>query len=77
MTTKEKVPQIRFKGFSGEWKIKRLDNIADIVGGGTPSTSVKEYWNGNIDWYSPTEIGYSNFANGSQKKITQLNQLKW
>ena len=76
MTTKSKVPQIRFKGFSGEWEDKRLDDIAYIVGGGTPSTTVPEYWNGNIDWYSPAEIGYSNYVNGSQKKITQLGLEK-
>ncbi len=70
------IPEIRFKGFSGNWEEKRLDNIADIIGGGTPSTNITEYWNGDIDWYSPTEIGYSNFVNGSQKKITQLGLEK-
>ncbi|WP_395530494.1 hypothetical protein [Enterococcus lactis] len=28
-----------------------------MIGGGTPSTNVSEYWNGDIDWYSPVEIG--------------------
>ena len=69
-------PEIRFKGFSGEWEDRRLGTIADIVGGGTPSTTVSDYWNGNIDWYSPTEIGNNNYANGSQKKITQLGLEK-
>ncbi|MGQ4006538.1 restriction endonuclease subunit S [Francisellaceae bacterium CB300] len=76
MMKAKNTPQIRFKGFSGEWVEKKLGEVADIVGGGTPGTTVPEYWNGNIDWYSPTEIGYSNYVNGSQKKITQLGLEK-
>ena len=63
------VPEIRFKGFEGDWEEKRLsEDVADIVGGGTPSSFESSYWNGNIDWYSPTEIGTEVFANGSVKK---------
>lgn len=65
-----KVPEVRFDGFSGEWNSHKLEDIADIVGGGTPSTINADYWNGDIDWYSPTEIGDKVYANGSQRKIT-------
>lgn len=65
-------PEIRFNGFSDNWKERKLSEIADIIGGGTPSTSVTEYWNGDIHWYSPTEIGDKVYANGSVKKITEL-----
>lgn len=65
------VPEIRFQGFAGEWKKHQLSNIGDIIGGGTPSTGVAKYWNGNIDWYSPTEIGSKVYADGSVKKITK------
>lgn len=67
----EIVPKRRFKGFNTEWETKILSEVADIVGGGTPSTSVKEYWGGEIDWYSPVEIGNRIFVNESQKKITK------
>lgn len=70
------VPEVRFKGFSGEWEEKRLGEIADIIGGGTPSTSKPEYWDGDIDWYSPTEIGKFVYADGSIKKITKLGLEK-
>ena len=67
------LPEIRFKGFEGDWEEKRLgEDVADIVGGGTPSSFESSYWNGNIDWYSPTEIGTEVFANSSVKKITEL-----
>ena len=72
----ESVPKRRFEGFTGEWKEQKLGDIAEIVGGGTPSTSNPAYWNGNIDWYSPTEIGKQVFANGSIKTITQLGLEK-
>jgi type I restriction enzyme, S subunit len=69
-------PEIRFKGFNKEWSLSKLRDISDINGGGTPSTSIKEYWGGDIDWYSPTEIGKTAFANGSVKKITPLGLEK-
>lgn len=69
----DNTPEIRFKGFSGEWEEKELGtDVAEVIGGGTPSTSIPEFWGGNIDWYSPTEIGSNAYADGSQKKITAL-----
>ena len=70
------VPEIRFKGFSEKWEERKLGDVADIVGGGTPSTGISEYWDGDIDWYSPTEIGKEIYANGSVKKITPLGLEK-
>lgn len=42
-----------------DWKEYRLDKVADVVGGGTPSTTIKEYWNGEIPWITPRDLsGY-------------------
>ena len=49
-----------------------MGDIADIVGGGTPSTGNQSYWDGDIDWYAPAEITDQIYANSSQKKITGL-----
>lgn len=68
----EKVPELRFAGFAGDWEERKLGEVADIIGGGTPSTNVSEYWNGDIDWYSPVEIGNQIYIGESQKKITGL-----
>lgn len=65
-------PEIRFKGFDECWKKKSLEAVCEIIGGGTPSTAVPDYWGGDIDWYSPTEIGSKVYASGSTKKITKL-----
>ncbi len=72
----EEYPKIRFKGFTDIWKQCELRDIAEIIGGGTPSTSNSEYWDGDIDWYSPTEIGDDIYANKSVKTITQLGLEK-
>lgn len=66
------VPEIRFTGFTDAWEQRKLGEIANIVGGGTPSTSISEYWNGDIDWYAPAEMEGKRYANGSAKKITKL-----
>ena len=63
-------PEIRFAGFTETWEQRKLGDVADIVGGGTPSTNNPSYWNGDIDWYAPAEIGEQIFLTGSQKKIT-------
>ena len=65
-----KVPEVRFSDFTDAWEQRKLSELADIVGGGTPSTAISEYWDGDIDWYAPAEIADQIFVNLSQKKIT-------
>jgi len=72
----ESVPEIRFPGFTDDWEQRKLGEVADIVGGSTPSTNIDKYWNGDIDWYSPIEIGEQIYVNESQKKITELGLQK-
>lgn len=67
----EKIPEIRFEGFSDPWEQRKLGELAEIVGGGTPSTSVDSYWDGDIDWYAPAEIGEQIYLKSSQRKITE------
>ena len=66
------VPEIRFAGFTGDWERKRIGDIADIIGGGTPSTSISEYWDGDIDWYAPAEINNQIYVECSVRKITKM-----
>ena len=70
------VPEIRLDGFEGEWEEKKLGEIVDIVGGGTPDTNVMEYWNGEINWFSPTEVGNSIYLDTSEKRISELGLQK-
>ena len=65
------VPNLRFPEFSGEWESIPISTIADIIGGGTPDTSVDEYWGGNIQWFTPSEIGKEKYAYLSDRTITE------
>ncbi|QWU06319.1 restriction endonuclease subunit S [Heyndrickxia coagulans] len=76
--TKNLVPKRRFKEFqnASAWEQRKLGEVADIIGGGTPSTSNEKYWDGEIDWYSPVEIGEKIYVDSSQRKITELGLQK-
>ena len=64
-------PKIRFKGYTEDWEQRKLGDLAEIVGGGTPSTSKEEYWDGEIDWYAPAEIAGQIYVDSSERKITE------
>ena len=53
------------------WEQRKLGEVADIIGGGTPSTSKDEYWDGDIDWYAPAEIADQIYVDSSERKITK------
>ena len=73
---KKNVPKIRFPGFTEPWEQRKLCEVAEIVSGGTPSTTNKEYWDGDIDWYTPAEINNQIYVEGSERKITELGLKK-
>jgi type I restriction enzyme S subunit len=55
-----------------EWKDCTLNNIIEIIGGGTPKTSVKEYWNGDIPWLSVVDFNTGRkYVYDTEKKITE------
>lgn len=56
------------------WEKKRISDVCDTIGGGTPSTKVQEYYEGgNISWVTPTDITRNNSLCllSTEKKITQ------
>jgi len=64
------VPEIRFKGFTGEWEKKKLGEVADeFHGGGTPKTSTNKYWNGDIPWIQTSDL--------NEDKILELVPQKY
>ncbi len=58
------------------WQRVRLGDIAEIIGGGTPSTQVTSFWSGSINWFTPTEIGITKYVYKSQRTITPLGLKK-
>lgn len=50
-------PEIRFKGFSGEWASNPISEICGLFfGGGTPSTNESAFWQGDIPWIQSSDI---------------------
>lgn len=39
-----------------DWEVVKLGEVAEIKSGGTPSTSNKDFWDGEIAWCTPTDI---------------------
>ena len=61
------------------WRISKIGNEVETIGGGTPSTEIEEYWKeGDLFWYSPTDITNNNsvyiFQSGT--KITKVGLNK-
>ena len=71
--------EFRFKDEDGkefpEWEKKKLGGICEIIAGGTPETNKEDYWNGDIQWFTPTEIK-SDFVSKSIRTITELGLQK-
>jgi len=55
------------------WEIKRFSNTIEIIGGGTPKTSVPFYWGGDVPWFSVGDAPHDTdvWVVDTQKKITQ------
>lgn len=65
----------RLSNFSGKWDYKPVKSIIkDVITGGTPSTNIKEYWEGSVPWLASTEIHQKNIKNAT-KNISDLGLL--
>lgn len=60
-------------GLPAGWDEKPLTEFLSIIGGGTPKTSIPEYWNGAIPWFSVTDtpLAGSVFVVETEKTITE------
>ena len=55
-----------------EWQQLSLGSLMEIIGGGTPKTSVSEYWGGDIPWLSVVDFNTGlKFVSSTEKTITQ------
>ena len=60
-----------------EWREYKISDIADVIGGGTPKTSVNEYWNGDIPWLSVVDFNTGKkYVSTTEKTITDLGLEK-
>lgn len=62
----------RLCGFSDEWTIKRLGDLAKMNSGGTPDSSNSEYYGGDIPFLSISDITSTNkYISRTEKTITE------
>ncbi|MCT3224949.1 restriction endonuclease subunit S [Lactiplantibacillus plantarum] len=76
MKNENLVPKVRFKGFSDPWEQRKLGELGKIQGGGTPDSGIAEYWDGNVNWFTPTEVSNNGYLESSNRKITSLGLKK-
>ena len=55
-----------------KWKTDSLKNVCDIVSGATPKSGNSSYWDGEIDWVTPTDLSrlQKKDLTGSLRKIS-------
>ena len=60
------------------WEVKALPDIVDIVLGGTPKTSIAEYWGGEVLWASAKDISNTSdiFITKTERTITRFGLEK-
>jgi type I restriction enzyme S subunit len=56
------------------WQSKKIKDVAEVIGGGTPSTKIGTYWNGDIPWITPKDLSdnSSKYILQGKKSITQI-----
>jgi type I restriction enzyme S subunit len=54
-----------------EWTVKTLGEIATVSAGGTPSRTVRAYWDGDIPWVTTSQIDFNTIYE-AQQYITEL-----
>ena len=66
------VPELRFKGFERTWEEKALGDISKMNSGGTPASSVKEFYTGPIPWVSISDMTeQGKFIKSSERTISE------
>ena len=55
---------------------KRLGDVCSIIGGGTPDTTTAKFWDGGINWFTPSEIGKAKYVVSSVRSISYDGMLK-
>ena len=56
MNEVKNIPRLRFPEFDENWSPSTIGKCFQIIGGGTPSTTNIEFWGGDVNWFTPTEI---------------------
>ncbi len=73
--------EIRFKDDNGEdypeWEEKKLEDIGEIITGKTPSTKEEKYWNGAIQFVTPTDMNEKKYQTTTDRTVTEKIKMKF
>ena len=58
------------------WEVEPFTEIADVLSGGTPKTDVAEYWDGEIPFFTPSDVADCFYVQDTVKHVTELGLSK-
>ena len=67
-----------FSNPGDDWEEKQLGEVCEIINGGTPKTKTKEYWDSEIKWITPKDLGklVQRYVFDTPRKISELGLQK-
>ena len=63
-------------GLPEGWRKRTCFDVMDVLSGGTPKTTIEEFWNGNIQFFTPKDATMGLYTKETEKKITKLGLAK-
>lgn len=69
----ETIQNIHERTIPEGWTIRKISEIAEVIGGGTPKTDHEEYWGGDIPWITPKDLAmdHPRFVRRGERNITR------
>jgi len=60
------------------WSTVALSEVTNIISGGTPKSGVTEFWEGDVEWITPKDMGKMSgiYASDTSRKITKVGLSK-
>ena len=60
------------------WETSQIDDVAKIINGGTPKSNVAEFWDGDVLWITPKDMGKLTdvYVGDTSRKITEAGLAK-
>lgn len=70
-------PILRFHEFNENWVLKSIEELAkEFFGGGTPKTTISEFWNGEIPWLQSSDLTNHKVYGVTSKKNINSSAIK-
>lgn len=74
MTKSTSIKSFHISTIPSDWEMEELSKIGKISSGGTPDTTNDAYWNGEINWCTPTDITALNGSKYIGKTFVKISK---